>query len=136
MDLIWPLESSYDVDTRHRSIVVMIPRKFPSKWQNNLFLHYYTDESIEIRIDDCLFVSKDGNYTVQKISPHGPSWLIVSREQYVKWFWDHVLAGGLPVDPTALAMIVIVNTLPQPIAEEMTPHLVMSLRVLNTRANK
>ncbi len=48
----------------------------------------------------------------------------------LKICWDSVHVDNMPTDPIALAIIAAIGTLPRPIAEEIIPHLVMSLCTL------
>ncbi len=134
MDLIWPLESKYVVSNYPRRCDVHIrPKVTPVlKRSIDIIRINYDARTQEVIVHMGNWRMEFGEFIYRAKcdalgSAHG-----FSRKELLGFMFDYV-GGDTPTDPIALAIIAAVGTLPGPIAEEIIPHLVMSLRTLTAQ---
>ena len=145
MDLIWPLESSYKYSEEQnvwRVIAKTKPHRFYTYDTGTLHIVRYKSGGVGVHglwpgvtepyraehREDLVYML----FADERVDIFSYSNKEMDRAHALMMCWDSV-AIGAPTDPTALAIIAAVDALPQPIAEEIVPHLVMSLSTLRAQ---
>ncbi len=134
MDLIWPLTTSYRAEKIGSSIVIWVPAFMVSMCSIAITIDYnqHKRQAVVCAGSFLIEFNEYNHRTEMRMYP----WIACSydRAQCIRFVLGHSTIDNAPTDPTALAIIAAISEhLPQPIAEEIIPHLVMSLRTLTAQ---